>query len=461
MARVSERVSGALLPTVLVIAALSTLGWLAVDASRAPGAALAVLLVASPLAAAAAMPAAVFAGMARAASLGITFADLTALEVAGRVNTALIDKAGIITNGTIAVTDVISLSDEVSRADVLRLAAAVESPCEHPIARAIIARAHAEVPEPTASAAGVGDDGVVIGSSQVLGFAHSLGGGVAGQVRTAHSGPHVSRRVVVGRLDWVMGELGHPELNPELSERLLDAVDEAGSESASVVVVAWNGYPQAIIVLADAIRRSAVRAIEGFIALGVRPYLLTGDGDGVAREVAHDAGISSRDVFPGMHPGERTDVVRTMLQSGACPAMIRSAQTGAAALDTDDWRGLAHGSGHGLGMMLGVGTAAGPARAQGPAREVPAGDVVVAVTTTLTGDVVVADNDLRRAASALALGQRIPRTGTQNLTWALAFHMVAVPAAAFGLLHPVLAAGLMVAATSLIALNALRLRHVA
>lgn len=159
---------------------------------------------------------------------------------------------------------VVPLHDDVAPDQVLRRAAALAAGSSHPIATAIVAArdAHTESESGTDSETAVGKDGVVIGSTQALGVTRSPDG-VAGQVRTAHSGPHLSHRVLLGTASWVLHELGLgaaavettpaatgtvPGLDAALSARLANAVAEAEREGATAVVVAWNGIPQAVLV---------------------------------------------------------------------------------------------------------------------------------------------------------------------------------------------------------------------
>lgn len=156
--------------------------------------------------------------------------------------------------GSYAVTRVTPLHDDVAPDQVLRLAAALAVHVSHPVAAALVTHAHDAGARPLPDATEppeVGKDGVVIGSAQALGVTSVSGLGVAGQVRTAHSGPHLSHRVLVGTVTWVLEELRlTPSSLPDTtSARLTGAAAEAERRGEIAVVVAWNASPQAVVSL--------------------------------------------------------------------------------------------------------------------------------------------------------------------------------------------------------------------
>src|SRR5580693_7792932 len=140
--RLADRVSAVFVPAVLVLAAGTLAGWLAAGASpaRAFTAAVAVLIIACPCAMGLATPTAILVGTGRGAQLGILIKGPEVLENTRRVDTVVLDKTGTITAGRMRLTDVLT-APGVAETDLLRLAAAVESASEHPIAAAITAGA--------------------------------------------------------------------------------------------------------------------------------------------------------------------------------------------------------------------------------------------------------------------------------------------------------------------------------
>ena len=140
--RLADRVSAVFVPAVLVIAAATLAGWLAAGGSAAQAftAAVAVLIIACPCAMGLATPTAILVGTGRGAQLGILIKGPEILESTRRVDTVVLDKTGTITAGRMTLTDVVA-APGVLETELLRLAAAVESASEHPIAAAITAGA--------------------------------------------------------------------------------------------------------------------------------------------------------------------------------------------------------------------------------------------------------------------------------------------------------------------------------
>ena len=148
MQRLADRVSAIFVPVVIVLSLLTLAGWLAFGASAATAftAAVAVLIIACPCALGLATPTALMVGTGRGAQLGILIKGPEILEQTRRVDTIVLDKTGTVTEGKMELAEV-ALLNGASRADVLRLAGAVEAASEHPIAQAVARAARAELGE--------------------------------------------------------------------------------------------------------------------------------------------------------------------------------------------------------------------------------------------------------------------------------------------------------------------------
>ncbi len=157
--------------------------------------------------------------------------------------------------------------------EVLRLAGALESGSEHPIARAVAARAAEAGPLPA-----------------VADFANHGGMGVSGVV-DGHA-------VAAGRLAWLRGDRTVPT-------DLLEAADEAEAAGCTPVWVAVDDRIAAVIVVADTVKGTAAEAVSSLRALGLTPVLLTGDNERAARAVAHQVGID--DVIAEVLPADKVD----------------------------------------------------------------------------------------------------------------------------------------------------------
>jgi len=451
--RLADRISAVFVPIVLVLAAVTLVGWLLAGAGTqfAFTAAVAVLIIACPCALGLATPTALLVGTGRGAQLGVLIKGPEILESTRRVDTVVLDKTGTVTQGAMALEAVVTVSGtlelgegshgtpgDAAALDALRHAGAVEALSEHPIARAVAAAAArssrpAVVPDATTPDAGapgagtqVGADGVVVGSLQAFDFRSTPGGGVEAVVRTAHSGLSLgtgglnARRVLVGRPTWLADQ------GLALPGDLADAFAAAERTGASAVVVGWDGAARAVLVLRDPVKPTSAQAVRELQELGLRPYLLTGDGEGAAREAARAVGIADSDVIARVLPDQKVDVVARLQREGRVVAMVGDGVNDAAALATAD-----------LGLAMGTGT-----------------DVAIEAS-----DLTLVRGDLRTAATAVRLSRRTLRVIRQNLFWAFAYNVAAIPLAAAGLLNPMIAGAAMAASSVLVVGNSLRLRR--
>jgi Cu+-exporting ATPase len=290
--------------------------------------------------------------------------------------------------------------------EVLRLAGAVEAASEHPIARAI---AGAALAQQAGTATLSAPDGGRLPSVQA--FRSAPGGGVAGTVE--------GRQITAGRSGW-LEENGITMAPGQL--KLLAAAEAAG---ATAIWVAVDGTAAGIINLRDTIKDGSAAAVGRMKSLGLRPILLTGDNAAVAAQVAAAVGIDSADVYAGVLPEGKLEVVRTLQSRGATVAMAGDGINDAAALAQAD-----------LGIAMGSGT-----------------DVAIEAA-----DLTVMGNDLSQVVQAIELSRRTLATIKTNLFWAFFYNAVGIPVAALGLLNPMIAGAAMAASSVLVVANSLRLR---
>jgi Cu+-exporting ATPase len=312
--RLADRVSAVFVPIVIALS-LATLAYWLLDgagATKAFSAAVAVLIIACPCALGLATPTALLVGTGRGAQLGILIKGPQILESTRRVDTIVLDKTGTVTTGRMALVDVVPAPGE-GRAEVLKVAAALEHASEHPIAVAI-------------ATAGVAEVGTLPG---VESFASSAGLGVTGVVE--------GRAALVGR-DKLLAEWSL------VVPADLDAARESAEAAGRTpVFVAWDGAVRGVLVVADTPKPTSRAAIAALKNLGLTPVLLTGDNSRTANAVAAQVGID--EVVAEVLPADKVDVVKRLQGGGRVVAMVGDGVNDAAALAQAD-----------LGLAIGTGT---------------------------------------------------------------------------------------------------------
>lgn len=312
--RLADRVSAVFVPVVIGISLATLAVWLLVGASATAAftAAVAVLIIACPCALGLATPTALLVGTGRGAQLGILIKGPQVLESTRRIDTVVLDKTGTVTTGKMTVASV-HAADEVTDAEMLRLAGALEHASEHPIGRAVAARAAEAGPLPT-----------------VTDFESHGGSGVTGVVD--------GQTLAAGRYDWLR-ETGMQTA----PAALLTAADEAESIGSTPVWLSVDGRISAVLVVSDAVKETSRTAITELRALGLSPILLTGDNRRAADAVARLVGID--EVIAEVLPAQKVDQIKRLQSEGKVVAMIGDGVNDAAALAQAD-----------LGLAMGTGT---------------------------------------------------------------------------------------------------------
>jgi P-type Cu+ transporter len=400
--RVADRLAAYFVPAVFVVAIGAFVAWSVWGPeprlAHALVSAVSVVIIACPCALGLATPMAIMVGTGRGASEGVLVRHAEALERLEQVDTIVLDKTGTLTEGR---PRVVGVGGAMAPDDTLRLAAAVEQGSEHPLAASIVAAAREKKATLPAAEA----------------FESTPGKGVRGRVE--------GHDVLVGTRPFL------EEHGVDMSQPWSPAPDQGAPPT--VVHVAVDGKFAGGIAIADPIKASAREALDMLRREGLRIVMLTGDARETAVAVGGQLGIAEADVYAGVLPAKKRDVIRDLQRAGAVVAMAGDG--------VNDAPALAEAA---VGIAMGTGT-----------------DVAMqsAGMTLVSGDV-------RALVRARRLSRDTMRNIRQNLFLAFAYNAIGVPVAA-GVLYPIVgllvspiwaSAAMTFSSVSVIG-NALRLRR--
>jgi Cu+-exporting ATPase len=406
MQRIADRVAGAFVPIVVVLAVGTFAGWMLLTeagARAAANAAVAVVVIACPCAMGLATPTAVAVATGVAAQRGILVRDVGALERAARIDRLVLDKTGTITTGRPEVREILVCSESAQETPVsppsdeqtlLEYAASAERFSQHPLARAIVAYTEARG----------------INAAEPDRFRNLPGSGVEAELN--------------GRKLLVAG----PRLFRERGIDLTAAkgqLDRATHGGGTLALVAVDGRYAGAIALEDRPRPEASDAIRELSLLGIQPVMMTGDARKTAERIAAEVGIG--EVYADMSPAQKQEAVEVIRRAGHLVGFVGDGINDAPALAGAD-----------VGIAFSTAT-----------------DVAIGAA-----DITIVHNDLRRLVDVVRLARRSLRVIRQNLFWAFAYNVAALPLAATGHVHPGVAAAAMMLSSLTVVTNSLRLRRV-
>ena len=328
-----------------------------------------ILVVACPCALGLATPTAVTVGVGRAAEFGILIKNGDTLENAGQIDVAAFDKTGTITEGKPEVDDVIAYQG--SDDELIALAASIEQNSTHPIAKAIVNKAKE----------------LNLELDQTSEFENVTGKGIKAVLN--------SNEVLAGNLSLMEAS------EVEVSSEIVDKYHELEKLSKTIILLAENKEVMGILSLSDKIKSTSKRTIEELHKMDIETYMLTGDNESTALNVAGEVGIDN--VEAGILPENKLNIVKRIQAKHTKKVLfVGDGINDAPALTQAD-----------IGVAMGNGT-----------------DIAME-----SGDIVVMEGDLENVVAAVQFSKKVMRRIKENIFWAFAYNSILIPIAA-GVLYP-------------------------
>lgn len=416
IAKAADRVSGIFVPVILLIAAFTFTIWTLMDAGIAYSLsrAISVLVVSCPCALGLATPVAIMVGSGVGARNGILFKTSAALENAGRTKVAILDKTGTLTKGQPEITDIVP-ADGISQDELIAAAVSLEAKSEHPLAKAITAKA-AELHIP---------------AEDISDFRIASGSGLRGTVLKQNADGTQTAEERIG------GSMSYIEEFASINKNLKMQAETARESGKTPLFFARTKGGKTEILgfaaAADALKEDSPEAVRQLKEMGIETVMLTGDAEKTARAIAAQAGIER--VIAGVLPDGKEQAVREIKQSVRnkkhTVTMVGDGINDAPALARAD-----------TGIALGAGT-----------------DIAIDAA-----EVVLMRNSLLDVCTAIKLSRATLKNIHENLFWAFFYNILLIPVAAgayhtlLGIdMNPMLAAAAMSISSVCVVTNALRL----
>ena len=421
--KIADKVSGVFVPAVIAIAAATLFAWLFAgkDFGFSLARAISVLVISCPCALGLATPVAIMVANGVAAKNGILFKTAAALEEAGKIKVAALDKTGTITQGHPRVTDIFC-AQGVGERELLEAALDVEQNSEHPLSKAILERAKESglAARPVTNFMALAGHGVKALSSDGQ---ELLAGSVAFVTELLQGQNSSANENCPQDQNCGAATFGQPEISAATK-----AAQEFSEQGKTPLSFARGKKLLGVIAVSDTIKEDSAAAIGQLRSLGIKTVMLTGDNQKTADYLARLAGVDQ--TLAGLLPGQKAAAIESLKKEGKV-AMVGDGINDAVALTAAD-----------VGIAIGAGT-----------------DVAIDAA-----DIVLAKNSLAGVATAIRLSRAALRNIKQNLFWAFFYNALGIPLAAGAWiwllgwkLNPMFGAAAMSLSSFCVVTNALRL----
>lgn len=365
-----DKIAGIFVPAVMGVAVTTFFIWYFIGGengfSQGLLAFVTVLVIACPCALGLATPTAIIVGVGKGAENGILIKDAESLELAKKINVIVLDKTGTITEGKPTLTDIAWLNDDNKKANILL---SLEKHSEHPLAQAVVNYFKAFT------------------ASQVSQFESITGLGVRG--------------VIENEIYYAGNRKFLSDSNIIFDDSLVSKAFEWIHKGLTVIWFADKSKALAVFAITDKIKGTSGLAIRQMKHMGLEVYMLTGDNEITAREIANKININSYKAE--VLPNEKADFIKMLQGTGKTVAMVGDGINDSAALAQAD-----------VSIAMGKGS-----------------DIAMDVAK-----MTIISNDLKKIPEAIKLSKQTVRTIRQNLFWAFIYNIFAIPIAA-GILYPI------------------------
>lgn len=402
IAKIADKISGYFVPTIIAIAIVSAVIWLALgkDISFVINTLVTVLVVACPCSLGLATPLAIVISSGEASKRGILIKNSEGLENSHKVKTVVFDKTGTLTNGKLGVSKIYNYTGEkIDNNNLLKIIASIENKSEHPIAKGIVNYA--------------ADNNLQL--EEVEEFKNIPGYGVKAQYQ--------GKSYLIGNSKLMK------ENNVDIS-RALRNEEELEKDGNSILFASEENVVIGLIGVKDTIKEHAIEVVETLKKQEIEVVMLTGDNEKTARTIADKIGIAH--VISNVLPKEKAEKIKELKQNGLV-MMCGDGINDSVSLVTAD-----------IGVAVGGGT-----------------DIAMD-----SSDIVLMNDDLRKINELMYISKKTIRNIKQNLFWAFFYNVCMIPIAVgifspFGItMNPMFASIAMTLSSLTVTLNSLRLKKI-
>ena len=402
IAKIADKISAIFVPIVITLAIIATIIWLFKGESLefALSIGICVLVISCPCALGLATPTAIMVGTGKGASLGILSKSAQALETLHNINTVVLDKTGTITQGKPQVTDIYT-SKEVTLQQLLTIASSLEKLSEHPLGEAILQVA----------------DKHNISTLAVENFKQIAGQGLSGIIDNSICLAGNQKLLIAHDIE---------------NEHLFSLGNKLAQQGKTPLYFTKDDKILGLIAIADTIKATSPQAIQELKNLGINIYMLTGDNQITAKQIAKQINLEENNIISDVLPQDKEAKIRQLQNQGQKVAMVGDGINDAPALARAN-----------VGIAIGAGT-----------------DIAID-----SADIILMKNNLLDVVTAIKLSKAVIKNIRENLFWAFIYNIIGIPIAmglfytAFGLkLNPMIGALAMSFSSVFVVTNALRLR---